>query len=147
MRGENWESDPPLPRARPMMSTSPAKGYSGSCVEKVAVVIKSDEAEFSPSPCDPKGFSEIIANIPSKEIVMVEGSTTIVDCGFSMELPAGYRCMISSCVPGLILELVDSKRFKVNAINLGGETILHDRETIGRIWVEPVYLPEWINRG
>jgi hypothetical protein len=130
-----------------MMSTSPAKGYSGSCVEKVAVVIKSDEAEFSPSPCDPKGFSEIIANIPSKEIVMVEGSTTIVDCGFSMELPAGYRCMISSCVPGLILELVDSKRFKVNAINLGGETILHDRETIGRIWVEPVYLPEWINRG
>jgi hypothetical protein len=69
-----------------------------------------------------------------------------LDCGFTITLPAGYRCRVSSHASSFVLDTVDSKRFKVNLINLGEETILNDRQAIGRLWVEPVYFFEWITR-
>lgn len=147
MRDDNWRLESPLPRAVPKLPGCSAKGYSSPEVKTVAVSIESDEEEFMPRPCGSDGGCAIRSNIPSGSLVMSEGATAVIDCGFSMALPQGYRCRMSSSISGLALESVDSKRFKVNAINLGGETILHDRDTIGRIWVEPVYFFEWITKG
>lgn len=147
MRNDGWKSDPPVPKARPLIANPPAKGYSRPEIERVAVAIESDEDCFRPSSCASDGSAAITANIPSGNLVMPEGASAVIDCGFSLEMPAGYRCRLSSSVPGLVMELVDAKRFKVNAINLGRETILHDRESIGRIWIEPVHFFEWITRG
>lgn len=147
MRDDNWKSDPPIPRAVPRSSTTPAKDYSRPSVVKVAVAIKGDSEEFLPAACDPSGACEIIANIPSGETRMTEGSMAVIDCGFSIETPPGYRCSVSSLVPGLILEIVDAQRFKVNAINLGQTTILKDRDVIGKIWIEPVHFFEWVTKG
>lgn len=147
MREDNWKSDPPIPRAVPRSLTTPAKDYSRPSVVKVAVAIKGDSEEFLPTACDASGACEIIANIPSGETRMTEGSMAVIDCGFSIETPPGYRCSVSSLVPGLILEIVDAQRFKVNAINLGQTTILKDRDVIGKIWIEPVHFFEWVTKG
>jgi hypothetical protein len=147
LREDNWRRETPLPRANPKLPDSPAKGYSRPEISKVAVAIESDEADFMPTPCDSEGSSGIIANIPGGSIVMPEGGTAVVDCGFALEVPRGYRCRVASAIKGVFLEVVDSKRFKVNAINLGPETILRDRESIGRIWIEPVHFFEWITKG
>lgn len=147
MRGDNWEPDPPLPKASPKLPGCSAKGYSNPRISRVAASIQSDEDDFVPLPCGTDGAYDIKSNIPAGSITMPSGATAVIDCGFSMALPEGYRCRVSSSVQGIVLETVDSKRFKVNAINLGGQTILHDRESIGKIWVEPVYFFEWIKKG
>lgn len=147
MRGDGWRRDSPVPRATPVPQTSPVKGYPTHDARRVPVAIESDSEEFGPSDAAPDGSVSIFANIPSGSIRMTEGASVVVDCGFSIEIPMGYRCRVSSSVPGVMLDMVDSKRFKVNAINLGGETILHDRESIGRVWIEPVHFFEWITRG
>jgi len=146
LRDDNWKRDPPLPRANPRLPDSPAKGYSRPEITKVAVAIESDEADFMPTSSAADGSAGIVANIPSGSVVMPEGGSLVVDCGFAVEMPKGYRCRVASSIKGVFLEVVDSKRFKVNAINLGRETILHDRESIGRIWIEPVHFFEWITR-
>jgi hypothetical protein len=147
MRDDNWRSDPPIPRAVPKPPSTPAKDYSRPSVMKVAVAVKADSEEFMPTACDASGACDIVANIPSGEIRMNEGSTSVIDCGFSIEIPPGYRCSVSSSISGLILEMVEAQRFKVNAINLGQATILRDRDVIGRIWIEPVHFFEWITKG
>ena len=147
MRDDKWKSDPPIPRAVPKASLTPARNYAQPQILKVAVSLKSDSQEFAPSSCDPSGACEIVANIPSGEIRMEEGSTTVVDCGFSMETPPGYRCSVSSLIQGVILELIDAQRFKVSAINLGQRTILRDKDVIGKVWLEPVHFFEWITKG
>lgn len=147
MTQDGWSGGPRPPRAVPRLAETPAKGYSRPEVAKVAVALKVDAEEFSPSACDPSGACEILANIPSGDIFMAEGAMAVVDCGFSLEIPPGYRCSVSSLVPGLILEMVESQRFKVNAINLGGKTTLRDRDVIGKIWIEPVHFFEWVTKG
>lgn len=147
MRKDNWKSDPPIPRATPRSSPTPAKDYAMTSVMKVAVSVKGDSEKFIPMVCDPSGACEIIANIPSGQMKMTEGSMAVIDCGFSIETPPGYRCSVSSLVPGVMLEIVDSQRFKVSAINLGQTTILKDRDVIGKIWIEPVHFFEWVTKG
>lgn len=147
MRDDKWRVDPPGPRANPRLPESPAKGYSNPELFKVAVAIESDEADFMPTSCHSDGSAQIVGNIPSGSVVVPEGGSLVIDCGFSVEIPKGYRCRVTSSIGGLFMEVVDSKRFKVNAINLGSKTMLLDRKPIGRIWIEPVHFFEWIKRG
>lgn len=138
--------DDPAPRAFAKISRSPAKNYHRPEFFKVAVELKADEDAFLPSEASADGSVEVFANIPSGKLLLTRGSSAVVDCGFSMTLPAGYRSRVSSCGPWLLADLVDSKRFKLNIVNLGGDTILNDRDPVGRLWVEPVYFFEWIER-
>lgn len=147
MRDDGWRRESPIPRATPRPARSPASDYARPQVERVALAIKSDSDEFRPSPCDSDGSSTILANIPQGEISMSEGAVATIDCGFSIEVPMGYRCRVSSLVPGVFIDTVESKRFKVSAVNLGSETILRHGEPIGRLWVEPVHFFEWVTRG
>lgn len=144
--GDAWKRESPLPRAKPKTIGTPAKGYSRPEVAKVAVVLEADSEEFKPSPCDQEGSSGIVANIPGGEMVIPHGGSAVIDCGFGMNLPAGYRCRVKCYMSALVFEVVELKRFKVHATNLGGETILRHGDPIGRIWIEPVYLLNWITR-
>lgn len=147
MRGDAWRRDPPVPRAKPRAMGTPAKGYSRPEILRVAVELKADSDEFRPSPCDPEGSSGIVANIPDGEIVIPHCGSAVIDCGFGVKLPAGYRCRVKSYMSSLVFEVVDLKRFKVHATNLGSETILSHGESIGRIWIEPVHFFEWTTKG
>lgn len=146
MREDGWRVDRTAPRAAPKASYNPAKNYSHPEISKVSVFLEADEDAFVPLPAGVDGSAFISANIPSESLSIPRGGSVIVDCGFAVTLPPGYRCRVSSSVPGILLDIVESKRFKVNAVNLGDETTLKDRETIGRLWVEPVYFFEWITR-
>lgn len=146
MRGDGWSVQNPYVRAIPKVPASPAKNYSRPEISKVSVLLEADDKAFIPASLGVDGSAVIIANIPSGSLCLPRGGTVVVDCGFSVVLPPGYRCRVSSRVPGLILDTVDSKRFKVNVTNLGDETNLNDRDPIGRLWIEPIYFFEWITR-
>lgn len=146
MRDNGWRIEKPSPSVAPKIASTPAKNYSRPEISKVSVFLEADDQDFVPSSNGSDGSALIFANIPGGTLVMPRGASSVVDCGFTITLPTGYRCRVSSCTPGMLLDTVDSKRFKVNVINLGDETILNDRETIGRLWVEPVYFFEWITR-
>lgn len=147
MRNDNWEVKPPRLKVAPKIQGTPAKNYFGPSISKVPVVLEADSDEFRPAGVFPDGSAEIFANIPSGGITLPRGGQEVVDCGFSVVLPAGFRCVVTSSVPGVLIDLIDCKRFKVTAINLGGETNLKHGEPIGRIKVEPIYLFEWIVRN
>lgn len=147
MRDDGWGRESPLPRVRPKASRSPATEYTRPRIERVALALRSDSDEFRPAACDSEGRSTFVANIPNGELRMPEMGSAVVDCGFGIEVPMGYRAMASSIVPGVVLEIVESKRFKVSVVNLRGETILRHGEPIGRLWVEPIYFFDWETRG
>lgn len=146
LRDDGWAMDHPKPRASAKIPHSPAKSYNKPDIFKVAVELDADEPAFSPSEAASDGSVRVCANIPSSRLSLPQGGSAIIDCGFSMNLPPGYRSRVSSCHPSLLAELVDSKRFKLSILNLGEDTILIDREPIARLWVEPVYFLEWIER-
>lgn len=146
MRNDGWKVEKQGPTVAPKIASTPAKNYSRPEISKVSVFLEVDSPEFAPSSNGLDGSALIFANIPDGTLVLPRGGTKVVDCGFTVSVPAGYRCRVSSNLHGVILEAVDSKRFKVNVINLGDETTLNNRDAIGRLWVEPVYFFEWITR-
>lgn len=147
MRDDGWSRDAPLPKARPRHAGTPAKEYSRPSIERVSLGLEVDDPSFSPSPSDPNGLSKVFAKIPSGSIVISEGGHAVVDCGFGMGLPAGYRVRATSAVQGLIVEVAGIRGFRLSVCNLGGETILNDGQQIGSIWIEPVCPFDWIQKG
>ena len=146
MRDDGWEVKSPFPRVAPKAPSTPARNYSRPHISKVAVALEVDELHFSPESTSGDGSAVAFANIPSGSIVLPHGGTAVVDCGFSMTIPPGYRTRVSSAVSGLVVEVVESKRFKVTVINVGSEAILEDRGAIARLWIEPIYFFEWTKR-
>lgn len=146
MRDDGWEIDRTAPKVTPKYPSTPAKNYSRPEISKVSVALEADEQAFVPSPSGKDGSASIYANIPQGDLTISGGGTAVIDCGFTLTLPVGYRCRVSSVVPGILLDTVDSKRFKINATNLGDETNLKDRQVIGRLWIEPIYFFEWVTR-
>lgn len=146
-RSDGWGCESPLPKATPRRARTPAKEYNRPEVQRVSVGLEVDDPYFSPSPADPNGFSRVRASISSGSIVIPEGGQAVVDCGFGMGLPPGYRVRASSLVPGLMVEVLDLRGFRLSVVNLGAETILNDGQEIGSIWVEPVCFFDWIQKG
>lgn len=130
---------------RPLLPRSPAVEYSSPTLHQVAVEVASDEKYFLPSCEGASCISEVCANIPSN-LVLSQNSSCVVDCGFSMKLPAGYKCRAESLNPSLFVSIVECPRFKLNVFNVGETVRLIDRQKIAKIWIEPVYLFEWIVR-
>lgn len=127
---------------------SPATGYLSPDIKKVSVQIESDEDDFMPRySLEDSGRADLVANIPSGEILFSEGGSDILDCGLSLEVPAGYRLCVSSSVHGFFMELVDSKRIKIKVFNSGGECALRHKQKVAKIWIEPIYFFEWIPKG
>lgn len=144
MKDNNWSSNDPRVFVSSRLPKSPARDYVRPDVNKVAIKIKSDDDFFRPMISTPDGKAEIFANLGgAKEIQVGQGGVVVVDCGFEMSLPAGYRASVSSSVPGLFISLVEAQRIKVSVFNSGDKCVLQDRQVIGKIWIEPVYFFEW----
>ena len=125
---------------------SPAIGYSRPEINNVAVSIDFDDEDFVPIYSE-GSCADILANLPSGDLFLPHGGSEVVDCGVSIEIPAGYRMCVSSSTPGVFFTLVESKRLKINAFNAGVEATLCHKQKIGKIWIEPVYFFDWITKG
>ena len=140
-----WSSKKPKVFVSPRLPKSPAEGYEKPEINKVAVRISSDEDDFIPAYTD-FNCADLIANLPNN-LFLSHGSCEIIDCGFSLEIPSGYKVCASSSISNIFLNIVDSNRIKVNVLNLGKELILQHKQKIGKIWIEPVYFFDWITKG
>jgi hypothetical protein len=147
LRSDGWGCESPLPKAIPRSPRTPAKEYSRPEISKVAVALDADDPAFAPERSDRFGMSKVSARIPSGGMSVSEGGVALVDCGFGLSLPAGYRVRATSLVPGLLVEVHEVERFRLRVVNLGGETIMNDGQQIGSIWIEPVCFFDWIQKG
>jgi len=143
-KNDYWASESRV-KVSSKLPKSPAAGYLAPDIKKVAVQIESDEDDFMPRySLEDAGRADLVVNIPSGEILFSEGGSDILDCGFSLEIPAGYRLCVSSSVHGFFMELVDSKRIKIKAFNSGEECTLRHKQKVAKMWIEPIYFFEWI---
>lgn len=138
MKNCNWSSDDPKIFVSSRLPKSPATDYVRPEINKVAIDISAEDNFFVPKCSSSDGKAEIFANIP-KSIELEHGTMMVIDCGFDATLPAGYRISVCGISKGLFVSLADSKRIKVSVFNSGEKHVLHDREPIGKIWIEPVY--------
>jgi hypothetical protein len=132
-----WSTENPRAFVSSALPKSPAKGYVQTEVNKIALTMTADDDFFLPR-CSSDGKAEIFASLPGEKR-LGNGEVSVIDCGFEISIPAGYRLSVSSCVSGLFLSLLDANRIKVSAFNASRECVLHDRQHIGKIWIEPVY--------
>jgi hypothetical protein len=147
LRDDGWGCDSPLPKAKPKQAKTPAKEYSRPELVRVSVSLEVDDPSFAPSPSDQFGVSTVSARIPSGSMRLSEGGCAVVDCGFGVVVPPGYRVRASCLVPGLLVDVHETNRFRLSVVNLGDETILNDGQQIGSIWVEPVCFFDWTRKG
>lgn len=141
-----WSSNESLVRVSSKLPSTPAMGYIKPDLRKVAVEILSDEEDFIPKYSD-NNTADLFASLKNGDLRLATGSSDLVDCGFSIEIPAGYRICVESCISNVFLNLIESNRIKVNIFNFGKELILQNKKKIGKIWIEPVYFFEWITKG
>ena len=128
------------------LPSSPAVGYSRPEIRSVATEIECDDDDFMPLySCDPNCASLRI-NIPEGEVVLPHQGSYEADCGVSINIPAGYKCSISSSIAGLIMNLKDSKRIRISILNTAEKMILKNKQNIAKIWVEPVYFFDWTRK-
>lgn len=146
MKNEKWATEPNRIHVSSKLPNSPATGYLRPDIKKIAVTIKTDDDDFIPQYNLDKNKADLLANL-SSTLQMPTGSCEIIDCGITIEVPIGYKICVSSDIPSLFLNLVDSNRIKVNVLNSGKKLILKHKQVIGKIWIEPVYFFEWIMKG
>lgn len=143
MKNNHWASERTGAFVTSRLPRSPAQDYVRPEMNRIATTIKGED-DFFPKNTDSEGRSEIFAKIPEGDLKIGTGGSAVVDCGFDFSLPPGYRISVSSLVHGLFLSILDSKRLKVFVFNLSEELVLHDRQMIGKIWIEPIYFFYWI---
>ena len=147
MKNDNWSSSDSRIKVSSKLPPNPALNYCRPDIKKVAVKIDCDDEDFMPTYLSDTNSADLFANLPSSPLVMTNGSCSTIDCGITLDIPSGYKCSVSSEISGVFLDLIGTNRIKVNATNLGKEIILHHKQKIARIWVEPVYIFEWITKG
>lgn len=143
----NWSLNESKVFVSSRLPNSPATGYNKPDFKKIAVSISSDNEDFIPSYENCEYAAILIANIPNKKLILSKNSQAVIDCGFSLEVPAGYKVCASSFISSIYLNLVESSRIQVSVLNLGEELILLHKQKIGKIWIEPIYFFEWITKG
>lgn len=145
-------------------ANSPVKDFYEPPILSVATKIVADDPMFIPKYQTPgSACADLVANIPVNEflnnerkIALTHRSTLLVDCGFSMELPPGYKACIAArsslASKGLVVAnapaQIDSDyrgRVKIIVTNIGKEilTISHG-DRIGQIYLERVTLFDWV---
>ena len=139
---------------------SPIKDYIQPKLVNIATKIDADDPEFAPnlSPTPEILLKACIPSQPDGTIVthaLSFRSQAIVDCGFSMEIPAGYRAVIRG-LPNLQsrggyvidarTETVGMHRVKVFAHNLGREImVIKHGDPIASMTLEPVFFFDWVS--
>ena len=132
---------------------NPAQDYTQPTFHKVATQIEADDPMFVPeySYAGATGVS-LVANITESGglVRLPHRGCYVVDCGFSMGLPAGYRAEVTASATwankGLILANADYQgRVKVAVLNAGKEIIvINHGDRFAQMTISPVYLFDWI---
>jgi dUTP pyrophosphatase len=152
----DYWSEKKVKNVNAIITPTPANNYFKPNLIKINTKIKADEEEFIPkyqtadSVC-----ADLLANLQKEQIEIVSGGCYVIDCGFSMELPRGYKACIASrsgwASKGLIVNnapgQVDSDyrgRIKICVTNISQNTLtIKNKDRIGQIWIEPVYFFDW----
>lgn len=141
----------------PKLPPSPAQDYFQPPLYKVATKIEADDPMFIPKYQEETASVNLIANMPDKGSTRLPlRGSCVVDCGFSMELPAGYKAEItphrSRSSRGLIVTNAPGQigngyrgRVEVLVLNAGNELIvINHGDCIAQMSVSPVYLFDWV---
>ena len=147
-------------KAEAVLPPSAASDYDCPSILNVATKIVVDEDQFLPTyQTKESACVELIANLEedhagSKRVALPHRATVVIDCGFSMQLPAGYKACISArsilANKGLIVtnapgQIDSDGRVKVVVTNVGKEIVVIEHgDRFAQMWVEPVYLFEWV---
>ncbi|RDJ35249.1 MAG: hypothetical protein DWQ19_10570 [Crenarchaeota archaeon] len=135
---------------------SPAANYSKPELYTVATEIKAENEDFLPTNIG--DYALVKANISDSDDSLAglkkrlnHRATYVVDCGFTMKLPAGYKVRAEASKKwaqrGLFVanSYLEEDQLKLVVINIGHETpmLIEHKDSVAQIWVEPVYLFDW----
>lgn len=142
-------------KAKPKQKSVKVVGVQPSNVVKVR--IKADDHRFVPQyQTDGAANVDLVANVSpdvhgNKALTLTSRTMAMVDVGFAMELPAGWKAEISArsgwAKKGLVVTngpgQIDEDyrgRICVMVANLGKEIlVIKDGDRIGQMWPVPVY--------
>lgn len=143
---------------KPLLPSSPANNYFKPNLIKIVTNIKADSDEFIPKyQTENSVCADLLANLKEDNLAMASGECVLIDCGFSMEIPNGYKACIAArsgwASKGLIVNnapgQIDSDyrgRIKICVTNISENLIvIKNKERIGQIWIEPVYFFDWVS--
>jgi dUTPase len=127
---------------------SAAKGYVQSFLHKVATNIVVDEEAFMPTYMGDSPTVSIRAKLDGPTRLPHRAMQTI-DCGFSMELPPGYKAVFEAAVSlkakGMFVVDSTSNRVTVTVLNAGREIVpISNGDVVAEMSIQPVYLFDWM---
>ena len=149
-------------KAEAVLPPSAASDYDCPSILNVVTKIVVDDDQFLPTyQTEGSACVDLIANLEEdhaglKRVALSHRATVVIDCGFSMQLPVGYKACISArsslANKGLIVTngpgQIDSDyrgKVKVVVTNVGKEIVVIEHgDRFAQMWVEPVYLFEWV---
>lgn len=149
------ETKKPVVKATKSREKSPATDYFQPPVFRIGTTIVSDTPEFKPLSKENGKYCEVFLNTVQRSMNQVQlnhRATEVLDFGCKIDLPPGYKINgnvnSSYSALGLVccsVYLDDEKRLKFIVTNSGKQTpiILKEKESVGVIWIEPVYYFNW----
>lgn len=144
-----------IAKAKPVVKDSLAASYLNPNLYSVATKIVVDDLEFLPRYQTAGAACVDLKAYIKEKITLPHRCTEVIDCGFSMQIPPGYKACVSArsglASKGLIISnspgQIDSDyrgRVKVIATNVGKEIIVIEPGfRIAQMWIEPVYTFDW----
>lgn len=120
-------------------------------INKIKTEIFCDDSYFLPNYSGSHG-ANIYANLTEDFVKINNFGTILIDCGFSIKIPAGYKVCSSLnehlSSKGLFIndncKSNEKSKFKINLINLGeSQVTIHHKENLGILWIEPIYYFDW----
>jgi len=134
-----------------------AKDYHLPSFHKVETNINADSEKYIPIYGSSSTEADVFANL-EKEILIGSSSCLVFDCGFSLDVPTGFRIKIDSNInlknKGVLANhFLDescynnkSIRMKVSLMNVSKEpVVIRKDDKIAIISIEPVYIFDWNN--
>jgi len=146
----------PKGKVTPLSKKSLAEKYTSPNIFNIATEISAEEIVFIPVYKD-KNMADVRVVVPMlnhqgvQAVRLNHRTVQILDCGFSIKLPEGFRVRAEAkrvwANRGLLVShsFIEDDRLKLIIINIGQETplVISHKENIAQIWIEPVYYFEF----
>ena len=131
-----------------IMPRSPVTNYASPMLHDVVTKIVVDDMQFLPKYQENSSYVDLMS---SEELRIPVNGTEVIDCGFSIEVPAGYKVVVerrqSHIEDGPILQIVrweSSHKFKVTVHNAGyKERVVRWGSVFAKMHIEPAYKFNW----
>lgn len=148
-----WKEDKNKSNVNAKLPGCSAKNYYNPSINKIISNIKFEDEFFVPKYSD-KSTADVhvcLENESSK--YLFTNCPALIDCGFSVSVPSGYKIVFALDAKFLSTLIVcgsnyidsnEETRFKINVLNISEKLLtLNNKDKIGKIWIEPVYLFDW----